>query len=146
MSQRQSLIAKIRSLQALKADQKGMPEGTLAGQLAQKLIRKYAVSSQEIQDYREPERAPQRKRPYEPYREPGWQWEQWETNEPSLSEDAVWTAGDQHIYQHIRNIIYKEHNLCTTVNFRCRGCFWYGSDLYGYPYCGFFDSHLEEQV
>ncbi len=146
---RETILQKIRSLLALEVDQRGKPEGTLASQMARKMMRKYAVSSDELQGRREAPRhdyrTRQRERDYEPHREQDF--DLWESGGPFeiKPSDVVWTKHDQHIYQQIRSIIDQDSSLCTVVGYQCTACFWFSQDLQGAPYCGFFDSYLEDE-
>jgi len=131
---RKAIVQKIRSLLALEADQKGKPEGTLAGQMARKMMRKYAVSSGELSERKQPSRYAQ-----EDYDIPK---DFWKPN-PQHEEDFVWTERDQYLYQQIRSIIEQDVGICMAVGNQCSACFWFNLDLQGFPYCSYFDSYLE---
>ncbi len=132
---REATLQKIRSLLDLEADQKGKPEGTLAGQMARKMMSKYAVSSEELTLRKQSSRHVQQD--YDPPTD------FWPPKQPQ-EEDWAWTEKDQYLYAQIRAIIDQDSVICTAVGHQCTTCHWFGQDLQGYPYCGYFESYLED--
>lgn len=161
------ILQKVKSLLALANDQAGKPEGTLAAQLAKDIIDKYNIHTDELQyqqasnlNYQpQTQQSNDDYQPYPPYA-PSWQaWRETEDQQrhtwqqpnqapyyrdplPVRQQD-IWTAQDQYIYEYICTLINNHDAICNAVNRDCSTCFWYECDADDFPFCGYFEQHLD---